>query len=163
MSLLMKECRSAAGYRPGKTEVEYEKPKLHHVGRMPTFEQRERVLRELRAPVPEFHMKPNFKRSRDRWGNIRMKPISGQRRHVVERRVTKTIMSLDGRTPKHPIMVLQKNKETVKLEHVIQTTLFPVQAPVRLRAGSPKRIYRDLKRLERKHGLESIYAGMLKP
>ncbi len=145
-----------AGYKPGKTIPEYEKPKLHHIGRMPTFETRERVIREL-GPV-DRKLKPNFEQVCRRFGPI-LRPIVGARRRVVSRTVTKVIMSADGKTPRSPVHVLQKNEQTGKLEHVVQTTLYPVPYPTLLKRGTPKMKYRDLKRHNAALRTPHLYKG----
>lgn len=146
-----------AGYQPGKTVVEYEKPKLHHIGRMPTFETRERTIREL-GPVVKG-AKPNIKYVQKHLGFAAVRKfISGQRRFVVSRKVTKIIMSADGKTPKHPIHVLQKDKNG-KQVHVLQTTLYPVQAMALLKRGTPKMKYRDLKRRNANLRTPHLYKG----
>lgn len=122
-------CRHAAGYHPGKTFVEYEKPKLHHVVRWPQYEQHTRFVR---AWDPKL-------------------------RQIVAQAVTKVIMSADGRTPRKPILVLVKDPQTQEQRVEPQTELAPVQAPIRLKVGTPKWQYRQLKKLERRVGLVQAY------
>lgn len=146
-----------AGFKPGKTVAEYEKPKLHHIGRMPTFEKHVRVIRELGPVVPGA--KRNYKLRQEGWGAPIKRPINGQRRFVVSRKVEKVIMSTDGRTPRSPIHVLQKDPQTGKQEHVLQTTLFPVQCQVLLKRGTPKMMYRHLKRHNATLRTPHLYKG----
>lgn len=145
-----------AGYKPGKTIPEYENPKLHHVGRMPTFETRERVIREL-GPV-DRRLRPNFEQVRRRFGPI-LRQIVGARRRVISRTVTKVIMSADGKTPRSPVHVLQQNPKTGKLEHILQTTLYPVPYPALLKRGTSKMLYRDLKRHNATLRTPHLYKG----
>jgi len=144
-----KVCRSASQYLPGITLVEYEKPELQRVGRMPSFRTHARVIRELGPVIPgaEPNCKPN--------GRV----ISGQRRRVVERTVEKIIIGADGRTPRFPIMALTKNALGI-WEHIAQTTLFPVSKPIRLKKGSPRYVYQELKKLERQVGLSVVHAAL---
>ena len=138
MSLKFKQMRSASGYRPGKTPVEYEKPQLHHFGTMPMYETHKRLVRA--------------------W--------DPKRKEITTREVEKIIMAADGRTPRSPKLQLVKIEVPGKPEgrqiHEPVTTLIPVLAPVRLKKGTPKAIYRLLKKLERNVGLDKVYAGMQK-
>lgn len=143
-----------AGYKPGKTVAEYEKPKLHHIGRMPVFETRERTIRYL-GPVVKG-AKPNGKFVRGWYGP---KLIPGQRRFVLSRQVTKIILMPDGKTPKSPIHVLQKNPSTGVQEHVLKTMLYPVACQALLKRGTPKMLYRDLKRANAKLRTPHLYKG----
>lgn len=128
--------RAAAGYHPGQ-RAEYETPKIHHLMEVPLYETHQRKIRS--------------------W--------DPRKKKIVAKSVEKVLMSEDGRTPRSPKMILVKVEVPGKPEgeqrHLPQTELAPVGAPVRLKKGSPKQIYRMLKRLDRKVGLRKLYASML--
>lgn len=159
MSLTLKQLRRAAAYRPGRDKTEYEKPAMHHMAEHPVFETHKRVIREL-GPVVRGES-PNYKTHTDRWGNTFDRPISGHHRFVVKREVEKIIMGLDGKTPLHPKLVLTKMPDGT-VQHKVQTTLVPVAKPRRLKAGSPRRVYQTLKRLEKRIGLDAVFAQLEK-
>lgn len=151
MSLTMKMLRRAAEYRPGRDKTEYEKPAIHHLSEHPTFETHTRVIRELGPVDPSLPVR--YKTRTDRWGNHIVKAISGQRRRVVSREVTKIIMGKDGKTPL-TILLDSHGKP--------RTQLVPVAKPRRLKAGSPRRVYKTLKRLEKRVGLDAVFAQLEK-
>ena len=163
MSLKFKQMRSASGYRPGKTAVEYEKLALHHAATVPVYETYERVIRELGPTLSG--VKPNV-RERRRWGLLREEYRTGSVRHVVQRTVTKIRYGADGKTPLRPLMQLVDmpggDPAQPKKVHIPQSQLIPIAAPIRLKKGSPKAIYRLLKKLEQTVGLDTIYAQMAK-
>lgn len=178
MSLKFKMMRSASGYKPG-TPAEYEPARLQHFGEMPKYETHTRTIRELGPVIPSYAAGTNTKDTCRRvvyWdesnGSIveqhfgRTKVISGGRREVLTRTVTKIIMSADGKTPRSPKINLVKREIVGKPEGLLVampvTELIPIGAPVRLKKGSPKAIYRMLKRIERTVGLDSYYARMAK-
>ena len=113
--------RNSAGYHPGKTPVEYEKPKLARIARMPKYETHIRIVRSWDPKL----------------------------REIVGREVEKIILSNDGKTPRRPIMALVKDP-ILGYQHVPQSEIIPITAPVRLKAGSPKALYRLLKKQERR-------------
>jgi hypothetical protein len=128
--------RSAAGYRPGKTKVEYEAPQLRHFGEMPVYETHERTLRTWDPKTKKY----------------------------LRRTVTKILYAKDGKTPLRPKFQLVKVEVPGKPEgeQVIRpvTQLIPILAPIRLKKGSPKALYRRLKKLDRSAGLDNIYAAV---
>jgi hypothetical protein len=135
MSLRFKMMRSASGYQPGKTLVAYEKLAMHHAATVPVYETYERVITSM-----------------------------GARGLKLKRTVTKIRYGADGKTPLRPLMQLIEvpGGDPAKPEkvHVPQSQLIPIAAPVRLKKGSPKALYRLLKKLERTVGLDKIYAQM---
>jgi len=137
MSLKFKMMRSASGYRPGKTPVAYEKLALHHAATVPVYETHERVVTSM-----------------------------GARGVKLKRTVTKIRYGADGKTPLRPLMQLVEvpSGDPAKPEkvHVPQSQLIPIAQPIRLKKGSPKALYRLLKKLERTVGLDNIYAQMAK-
>jgi hypothetical protein len=137
MSLKFKMMRSASGYRPGKTPIAYEKLAMHHAATVPVYETYERVITSMGAQ------------------GVKLK-----------RTVTKIRYGADGKTPLRPLMQLvdvpggdPAHPEKV---HVPQSQLIPIAQPIRLKKGSPKAIYRLLKKLEQTVGLDNIYAQMAK-
>ena len=138
MSSKFKIMRAASGYQRGKTKVEYEPPQLRHFGEMPVYETHERMLRTWDPKAQQYL------------------------RHTV----TKILYARDGKTPRWPKLQLVKMEVPGKPagEQVLRpvTQLIPILAPVRLKKGSPKALYRTLKRLERTVGLDNIYAQMAK-
>lgn len=137
---LAKFIRKAAEYRP-REGTEYEAPALHTIARMPLFETRTHVIRELGPVVP---------------GKLPNPGRDGARRYVVERTITNIVYSNDGKTPKTPLWTTMKDEHGV-VHQVPQTEFIPVAKPARLKKGSPKALYRFLKRLERTVGLEAMY------
>ena len=137
MSLKFKQMRSASGYRPGKTAVEYEKLAMHHAATVPVYETYERVITSM-----------------------------GARGVKLKRTVTKIRYGADGKTPLRPLMQLVDmpggDPAQPKKVHIPQSQLIPIAAPIRLKKGSPKAIYRLLKKLEQTVGLDTIYAQMAK-
>ena len=137
MSLKFKQMRSASGYRPGKTPVEYEKLAMHHAATVPVYETYERVITSM-----------------------------GPRGLKLKRTVTKIRYGADGKTPLRPLMqvVDMPGGDPAKPEKVLvpQSQLIPIAQPIRLKKGSPKAIYRLLKKLDRSVGLDNIYAQMAK-
>lgn len=65
-------------------------------------------------------------------------------------RATRTVLRMVHRNDK-PVLVLDS-------EGAPKMTAVPVTKPARLTPGTPKAVYRNLKRLERKVGLRRIYA-----
>ena len=128
--------RSAAGYHPGKTPAQYEPLEIHHLAEAPVYETYERTLRS--------------------W--------DPKRKKIVSRKVTKIRYGADGRTPLSPLMQLVDvpGGDPAKPEkrHVPVTQLLSIAKPVRLKKGSPKAIYRMLKKLERTVGLDNVYAQL---
>ena len=173
MSSKFKIMRAASGYHPGRTKVEYEAPQLRHFGEMPMYETHERTIRELGPHTAR--RKPSIKRTciergiyddGTPWEHFRSRPRSGTYRRIVKRIVTKILYAKDGKTPRWPKLQLVKLEVPGKLEgeQVLRpvTQLIPISAPVRLKQGSPKALYRTLKRLERTVGLDNVYAQMAK-
>jgi len=138
MSLKFSIMRSAAGYHPGKTPVEYEAPQLRHFGEMPVYETHERTLRTWDPKTRQYL------------------------RHTV----TKILYARDGKTPRRPKFQLVNMEVPGKPEgeQVLRpvTQLIPILAPVRLKKGTPKALYRLLKKLDRSAGLDNIYAAVSK-
>ena len=125
--------RSAAGYHPGKTPVQYEPLEIHHLAEAPVYETYERTLRS--------------------W--------DPERKQIVSRTVTKIRYGIDGRTPLSPQMQLIEvpggDPTRPEKRHVPVTQLLSIAKPVRLKKGSPKAIYRMLKKLQRTVGLDRVY------
>ena len=139
-----KQIRRAAGYVPG-APVEYEKPELHHLAHMPKFQTHTRIIREMGLPIP---------------GQLPNWPCSGPRRRVESREVTKIQYKLNGTEPVAPIWAEQKDPETGKSYFRPQTEFIPITKPVRLLKGSPKALYRIMKRIEKAVGLDRLYEHM---
>lgn len=139
--------RAAARY---KHAAEYEEPVLHRVLQMQDYEKHTRTVREMGPVSPGAPT------------NIRVHPAghetprAGARAMVTSREVEK-IRYLPGR-PYHqePVKALTHyNAETGAFEPVYM--LIPAWKPIHLKAGSPKRVYRELKRLEQTVGLDALY------
>lgn len=158
MSKKFKMMRAAAGYQPGSS-AEYEKLTMHHAAQMSVYQTHTRTIREL-GPV----IKGKRPRMRARplpdgqwYSQIR----TGVVRRVVSRTVEKIMYGRDGRTPLSPVWRLVDAPggtapESQKI-HVPQTQLIPIAAPIRLKKGSPKSVYRLLKRIERVVGLDVMF------
>jgi hypothetical protein len=167
-----KQIRKALAYRPHAEPTQYEKPQLHHIAHMPQYEKHTRVVRELGPPI--VGLTPRVKQTCLRtaicaqpdgdhfeYDTFRERVISGVRRKVVSREVTKIIMSGDGKTARSLLWHLVKDPETGEQHHTPLTELVPVAKPARLRKGSPRQVYKLMKKLERNTGLENIFAGLV--
>ena len=143
MSLTLKMLRRAAEYRPRRDKTEYEPPAVHHMAEHPVFETHKRVIRGL-GPVVRGES-PNEK------PNGRL--ISGQNRFVVSREVEKIRYGADGKTPFKPLLDSMGK---------VRMMLVPVAKPRRLKAGSPRRVYQTLKRLEKQVGLDAVFKQLEK-
>ena len=171
MSLKFKMIRAASGYQPGKTPAAYEKLAMHHAATVPVYETYERVIRELgpslsrrKASVRLTCVQRGTYEDGTPWEQYRARPRSGDFRRGVEHTVTKIRYGADGKTPLSPKMHLVTlpggDPTQPKQMHVPQTQLIPIAAPIRLKKGSPKAIYRLLKKLERAVGLDNVYRQM---
>ena len=111
----------------------YEKPEMKRVIGMPVFETHERTIREM-----------------------------GPGGKITSRVVTKYRYGKDGKTPLHPILQRELDAKTGKARFVPQMQLVPITKPRRLALGSPRRVYQTLKTLERREGLDVVFARMEK-
>jgi len=110
------------------TVTTYEKPQLHHVVEFPVFETYTRTIRAWDPKVGK----------------------------IVGREVEKIRYKPDGKTPMKPLISwsIDKNGELLIKQ---QTMLVPFAAPRRLAKGSPRRIYQELKSMDRRFGLEKVF------
>ena len=111
----------------------YEKSELKRITGMPVFETHDRTIREM-----------------------------GPGGKITSRVVTKYRYGRDGKTPLYPILQAEKDKDTGKVRFVPQMQLVPITKPRRLTAGSSRRVYQTLKTLERREGLDVVFARMEK-
>lgn len=128
--------RQALRYRPSCQTAEYEPPQVHHLAEMPKYEM---VTRIKRSYDPGLAC-------------------------IVGLPVEKIRYAQDGRTPAKPILISErlKNEASGKAFTVSRqaTELIPIAKPRRLKAGSPRAVYKLMKRLERRIGLDNVYAQL---
>lgn len=149
-----KMLRRAAGVK--SAPVAYDKPQIHHLSEHPVFETHVRTISEWGPPLD---LPTNYKtvaRAESGYRSYLSRPISGQRRRLVDRDVTKIRYSADGKTPLQPIIDMVRDPKTSELIHKYRTQLVPVAKPRRLVAGSPRRVYQRLKDLYHRVGLEFL-------
>ena len=140
-----KMLRKAAGFGP----VEYEKPELHHAAHMPQYQTYERVIREMGAVNPGAP-------TNTRHGI----PRAGERRYAGARIETWVRMDADGKTP---VVIIERRIDpktgVVTMVPAIQPVLVP--KPAHLKRGSPREVYKVMKRMEREEGIDRVFAQLL--
>jgi len=138
-----KMLRKAAGFGL----VEYDRPEMHHVAGMPHWRTYERTVREMGPVSPGAP-------TNTRHGI----PRAGERRCVV----TKTVTSI-LRSGKAPVAVMEPHKdpETGAVTMRQSVMPYPVSKPIRLKKGSPRAVYQDMKRMEAHEGIDKVFAQLL--
>lgn len=157
--------RRAAAYRP-RAGTEYAPLELHRVLRMPAFETHIRTIREMgpRSPGAPTNTRRELAfivRSAVN-GQIghreyRWVPRTGARASVVSKEVEKIRYLPDGKTPAKALMVKSDLEGARPDDMMPKYHLIPCAKPIRLKPACAKRVYRELKYLERIVGLEAIY------
>lgn len=147
--------------------AEYEEVKLHHPGQMPAFETYERTIREMGPVSPGAPTNLRFVAldtlQRELPENVLMKhqgkqqlgywvSRAGSRRYVVSHTIEKIRYNVDGKTPRKPLLSLDPKTGEYSPQYII----IPITRPIELKLGSSKRVYRQLKRLERTIGLDAL-------
>lgn len=102
----------------------YEQMQIHHLAEMPAWETYERVIHEM-----------------------------GPKGKVVSRTETRIRRMMDGRTPAAPVLGPYTDPETKIVTQRQRVELVPVAKPIRLKKGSPRAVYKLMKRIEGKMGL----------
>lgn len=161
---LAKLIRAASGWQHG---AEYEPPELHRPMKMPAFETYDRTIREMGPVSPGaptnlrahklFGIDPSCPEGYivDRWI-----PRSGNRRCVTSHTVEKIRYMTDGKTPKLALLTKDTDPGAVPGAMMPVYHIIPCLKPVHLKAGSPKRVYKELKRLQQRIGLDALYARL---
>lgn len=151
-----KRIRKAASVR-GSGPAIYKTPEIHHLAEAPVYITHTRTIREL-GPVVRGAL-PNWRLRY--WTGAHGLPYcnerrcSGDVRRVVTRTVEKTRYRTDGKTPLG--MRFRTVEKDGKPEVLPETTLLSVAKPLRLKPGTPRAIYRLMKRLERRVGLDTVF------
>jgi hypothetical protein len=109
----------------------YVGPEIHHLAEAPVYIKHTRVLRT--------------------W--------DPKTRKIISRTVEKTRYRADGKTPLG--MKLRTVTKDGKVEVLPETTLLSVAKPIRLKKGTPKALYRLMKRLESTVGIDNIYKAVI--
>lgn len=152
--------RAAASYKPARDRTEYEQAELQRVIGMALWEMHTRIVRTM-GPIspgaPTNVREHTTGYTPDGTRVFTLAPRAGERRTVVFEEVSKIRYNADGKTPHRAIMETKTDPLTGGVTLVQACSPAPVTKPARVLKGGPRWLYKLLKQMERKVGIDATF------